>query len=87
MPIFVGKFDLGALFDCREFSKGTFWTPSSAKKLPAITGKISGRRTCRDPAFHEPMVIVVPLGPTGFQKLVLGLKIEPFSFFCVLFVT
>ena len=27
---------------------------------------------CRDPAFHETIVVTEPLGPTDFEKVVLG---------------
>ena len=30
----------------------------------------SGERPCRDSAFHETTLIAVPLGPTGFSKVI-----------------
>ena len=73
--------DLGAIVDVRDFQKGTFWTPSSAKKVQQV--RVSRRRPCRDPVFHEYTIITVPFGPTVCFKIVLGFEIDPFGFCCV----
>ena len=50
----------------------------------------SGERPCRDPAFHETMVIAVPLGPSSFLKVILSMEIGTFSvlvaFLCAMFI-
>ena len=70
MPIFIEKLDVGAIFDFRDFQKGTFWIPFSATKAPkehkSLVPGASRERPCRDTAFHETLAITVPLGPTGF---------------------
>ena len=43
----------------------TFLAQKSTIRCPAK----SWSRPCRDPAFHEPLVITLPLGPTGFKKV------------------
>ena len=58
------------------------------KKLKRRGRDSEPERHCRVLAFHETIVIAVMLGPTGFLKIVLGLEVDPFSFFmffCVLF--
>ena len=69
MPIFIENLDLGAMFDVWDLQR----RGSSSE----------GERPCRDPAFHEYIVIIVPLGPTGFLKVTLGLEIDPILFFSV----
>ena len=66
MPIFVEKLDLGAIVDFLYFQKGTFWTPFSANKSQKAGTSNGSERPCGDPAFHETIVITVPLGPSGF---------------------
>ena len=34
MPIFIGKFDLGAFFDFRGFQKGATWAFISTQRVP-----------------------------------------------------
>ena len=34
MPIFIGQFDLGALFDFRGFQKGVTWALISTQRVP-----------------------------------------------------
>ena len=46
------------------FTKASFGTPFSAKcRSKFLTGSRAGR-PCRDPGFHETIVILVPLGPS-----------------------
>ena len=65
---FYEKFDLGAIFDFLDFQKGTSWDTflhkRSKKRFPGKHADCPGS----DPAFHETIVITVPLGPTGFSK-------------------
>jgi hypothetical protein len=67
---FYEKLDLGAIFDFEDFQKGTSWTPFSATKAPNCTRESSQTRFFRDSAFHETIVILVPLGHRGFQKII-----------------
>ena len=70
VPNFLEKFDLGAIFYFQDFQKGTLWATLSHKVYTfAVTFSHFGR-PCRDPAFHETMVIIAPLGPSGFQKVI-----------------
>ena len=52
------------------FKKAPFGRPFQPPRLQAGTGKSASRRPCRDPAFHETIVITMPFGPTGFLKVV-----------------
>ena len=45
-----------------------FWTPLSSKNIPKGMTPNCGTRPFRDPAFHETIVITVPLGHRGFFK-------------------
>ena len=56
-----------------------FWFPGFWQRhlLDTIFG--------RDPAFHETILVIVPLRPTVFLKVVFWLEIEPFSF-CSVFL-
>ena len=45
-----------------------------------------GERPCRDPAFHETIVILVPLGPSVFLNIVFRSKLTNFQFFLLFFV-
>ena len=40
-----------------------------------------GVRPCRDPAFHETTVILVPLGPSVFKNIIFSMMIGYFSVF------
>ena len=48
-----------------------------------------GERPCRDPAFHETIVILVPLGPSVFSNIIFSIEIDKFpvfyAFLCALF--
>ena len=69
------KFDIGAVFDFQDFQKDTFRTPFSATKAPTSPSVSRAGRPCRDPAFYETIVITVPLGHTGFLKVILSMEI------------
>ena len=87
VPIFFGKLDLGAVLDFRDFQKGPFKHNFRPKRIQRRGSSRYSERPCRDPAFHETRVITVPLGPTGFQKVVSWIEVGPFCFFlffCVL---
>ena len=62
------KLDFGAIFDFRDFQKGTSWETFSRKR--SIKGFAGKYADCpgSDTAFHETIVITVPLGPTGFDR-------------------
>ena len=34
-----------------------------------------GERPCRDPAFHETIIIFVPLGPSVFKNIIFSIEI------------
>ena len=87
MPNFSKKLVLAAIFDFHGFQKGTLWTPVSLKKAPIVlTGSRAGR-PFRDPAFHETIVILVPLGPSVCKKVIFSMMmIDYFSFFLIFFV-
>ena len=65
------------------FKKVSFEPPFRPSRRQKTSPPNDSASPCRDPAFHETNVITVPLGPTGFWKVVSGLKIDPFSFFSV----
>ena len=83
MPNFYEKFDFDAIFDFYDFQKGILWTTFSPKVSTfAVTFSWFGR-PCRDPAFYETIIITVPFGPTGFQKVICSMEIGSFSvLFC-----
>ena len=68
MPNFYEKLVCDAIFDFRDFQKGNFWTPFSAPKALQGSSVSWAGRPCRGPAFHETIVITVPLGPIGFKR-------------------
>ena len=52
MPIFTEKLDFGAIFDFRDFQKGTFWTTFSRAKSPkCYPGSVRG--SVLGPTFSE----------------------------------
>ena len=71
---FYEKFDFGAIFDFLDFQKGTIWTPFSATKAPTNPNVSWAGRPCRDPAFHETIVILVPLGPSVFKNTIVSIE-------------
>ena len=73
------KCDFGAIFDFLDFQKGTFWKTFSCKRSKkGFPGKYAD---CpgSDPDFHQTIVITVPLGPTGFSKVIFSIEIGSFS--------
>ena len=79
------------------YSKSRFWEPFKISRGPenaprgdhfAPTGLqrasrfYRGVRPFRDPAFHETIVILVPLGPSVFKNIIFSLVIGYFSVFC-----
>ena len=75
MPNFYKKLDFGAIFDFHGFQKGTLWTTFSPKQAPKPSTPNDRERPCRDPAFHETIVITVPLGPSVFKNIIFSMKI------------
>ena len=69
------KFDFGAIFAFRDFQKDTFWTPFSATKAQKKLTVSWAGRPCRDPAFHETIVITVPLGPRVIKGVIFSMEI------------
>ena len=56
------------MLDFHAFQKGNLWTTFSYKvSALAVTFSWFGR-PCRDPAFHETIVITVPFGPNAFLR-------------------
>ena len=72
---FHEKFDFDAIFDFQDFQKSTFWTPFSATKALKSPSVSQAGRPCRDPAFHESIVITVPFGPSVFFNDIYSMKI------------
>ena len=70
MPIFFENVDCCAIFSFQHFQKGTFRTICFAQKSSVVNRRVEGKRPCRDPAFHETIIITVPLIPTGFLQVV-----------------
>ena len=62
MPIFIGKLDVGVIFDFQDLQKVPFEHNFLAKRFKR-QGRdwIVGERPCRDPAFHKTKVIAVQL--------------------------
>ena len=78
------------VLDFQDFQKDTFRTNFSAQKVIQNNDPSYQERACRDPAFHETIVITIPLGPTGFYKVFFfKFRLTHFRclFFCVLFFT
>ena len=65
------------------FKEAPFGNHLRPKKLQSSSTPVEGERPCRDPAFHDTIVITVPMGTTVFLKVVLLFEIDPFSFFSV----
>ena len=63
---FYEKLDLGAIFDFRIFEKAPFGNHFRPQKLHRSSTPVEGERPFRDPAFHETIIITVPLGHVGF---------------------
>ena len=67
---FYENFGFGAIFDFRDFQKGTSWEIFSRKRSKkGFPGKYAD---CpgSDPFFHETIVITVPLGPVFLSSFV-----------------
>ena len=75
MPSLYNKLVFGAIFDVHDFQKGTLWSTFS-HKVSTFAMTVSGfGRPCRDPAFHETIVIIVPFGPCVFTEPFFSMKI------------
>ena len=72
---FYEKFDLGTILDFLDFQKGSRLMTFFIKKLNLATLLSWAGRPCRDPAFHETIVITVPLGPSVFKNVILSIEI------------
>ena len=68
------KVDFGAILDFLDFQKGSRSMSSFIKKLSLATLLSRSGRPCRDPAFHEIMVITVPLGPSVFKNIIFTIE-------------
>ena len=49
------------------------------KRWPGSPSILSWHYLCRDPPFHETIVITVPFGPSGVWKVSLSIEIASFS--------
>ena len=58
---------VGAIFDFHGFQNGTLWTTFRRIKLQKQAAPNDSDPPCRDPAFHETIVITLPLGPSVFK--------------------
>ena len=71
------------------FKKGTLWMAFSPQTRPNCTGESYRTRPCRDPAFHEIIVITVKLGPSVFLNVIFPMEIGELSvcsaFLCAMF--
>jgi hypothetical protein len=72
---FYEKLDFGAIVDFLDFQKGSCLITFFVKKLNLATLLSWAGRPCRDPAFHETIVITVPLGPSVFKNVILFMEI------------
>ena len=71
------------------FQKGTVWTTCSHKVFTFAVSCSGFGRPCRDPAFHETMVITMPFGPSVFfnhLSMESGLLIVFCAFLCATFL-
>ena len=75
MLTFYEKLDFGAMFDFQVFQKGTFSTPFSTTKAPKSPSVSRAGPPCRDPAFHETIIITVPLGPSVSKHVICSMEI------------
>ena len=88
VPIFIEKIDCGAIFNFRDFQKGTFWRPFSANRLQRRGRASYSERPCRDTAFHETKLITCRWdllflnGRFGVRQWPIFVFVLPF---CVLF--
>ena len=72
----------GALLQFSGFSQGHLWGTVFAQQAAQKTSTPNkGWRPGADPAFHEIMIITVPLGLTGFQLVVFWMKMCSISVF------
>ena len=90
MPIFIEMLDFGAMFDFRDFQKGTFLGYHFRSKRLKRRGSSSGsERPCSDPFFHQTIAITLLLDLLVFKTLFLDSRLTYFRFLflCVLFST
>ena len=81
---------------CRTVRNSWFWVPFmifwvfkktpfedhfGPQKLQKSNTPVEGERPFRDPAFHEIIVITVPLGPSLFQNIIVSMMLGYFSVF------
>jgi hypothetical protein len=65
------------------FQKASFGRPSRPSRRQKPCPPNCGERPFRDPAFHETIVILVPLGPSVFQNIIFSMMTGYFSvLFC-----
>ena len=72
---FYEQFDFGTIFDFKDFQKGTSSdTFSSKRSKKTFLGKYAA---CpgSDPAFHETIVITVPLAPSVKKNIIFSMEI------------
>ena len=65
--------------------QSTFRQPVAPSKSIRSSTVIGGWRTLTAPAFPEIIVITVPLVPTGFCQIILGMEIRSFSVYVLFF--
>ena len=65
------------------FQTGTFGATCSFKVVSKSTSISWAGRPCRDPDFHETIVITMPFGPNGFSKVVFGSRLTHVQVFSV----
>ena len=70
VPIFIENLILVSFPIFEIFKKAPFGRPFPLKSRLSVTRRVRESRPCRDPTFHHAIVITMPLGPTGFLKLV-----------------
>ena len=63
------------------FKKASFGRPFCPSRRQKPSTSKYGERPCRDPAFHETTVILVPLGPSVFKNIIFSMMIGYFSVF------
>ena len=73
---FYEKLDLGAIFDFKDFQKGTSWDTFSRKRSKKVFPRKYADCPKSDPAFHETIVITLPLGPSVFFNIILSMEID-----------
>ena len=91
VPNFNNKLVLRPFEDFWLFEKTPFEDHFGPQKLQRSSTPVEGEGPFRDPAFHETIVITVPLGHRGFQKYIFLMQIGSLSAFvafrCAMFYT